>query len=198
GGNGCDSSSCVSPGLSPLAAASSSPVGLMSRVPDPPRSEAPRLSETACNTPCDTPSALVPPALTPSASSPSVLTPSRAVMPLPFGPSPFPWSKEVAHWYGRVSLVVAPGLAVDEAAAASTPAHSLLLTDKALYVIETRRPGGGGCSWMDPAGTAETGGDTGSGASKRLGDSGSDSLCRLERDRVESLSLPLEARVLPN
>ena len=42
--------------------------------------------------------------------------------------------------------------------------HSLLLTDKALYVMETRRHGGGGSTWKDRASTAEAGGDAGNGA----------------------------------
>ena len=86
--------------MSPLAA---SPGGLSSLVPDPPRSEAPRLPDTACNTPCGTPSA----ALMPSVSTPSVVSPTSS------SPLPFPWSKENALWYGRVSLVVAPGTVTD-------------------------------------------------------------------------------------
>eukprot|EP00904_Undaria_pinnatifida_P014080 jgi/Undpi1/9802/HiC_scaffold_27.g12256.m1 len=89
----------------------------------------------------------------------------------------------------RVALVQLEGLGALVAAAGDTAMHSLLLTDKALYVMETRRHGGGGSTWKDRASTAEAGGDAGNG---------SDSLCRLERDCVGGLSLPLEARVLPN
>ncbi|CAM9288122.1 unnamed protein product [Pylaiella littoralis] len=112
-----------------------------------------------------------------------------------------PWPKEVVLWYGGVTLVLAPetigpATAVKGAPKAKTTAtHWVLLTDAALYVIETRKAGGA----ADGKDEKQKGG----AASKRAAGvatkvTESDSLCRLERDRVWSLSLPLETRALPN
>ncbi|CAM9810583.1 unnamed protein product [Scytosiphon promiscuus] len=127
-------------------------------------------------------------------------------------PPALPWPREVVLWYGRVSLIVTPGPSGTAAAAAgkvkgvpnvgtatAAVAHWVLLTDAALYVIETCGGGGGGrgesTAAKDAAGT-----EAAATSPPRTAVPGgtADSLCRLERHRVWSLSLPLETRALPN
>ncbi|CAN0305831.1 unnamed protein product, partial [Ectocarpus sp. 12 AP-2014] len=86
-------------------------------------------------------------------------------------------------WYGRVSLVLAPcASAVARKGvpkAPATAAHWILLTDSAMYVVETR--GLGAAAEGERPAARETSG-----------------LCCLKRHRLWSLSLPLETRALPN
>ncbi|CAM9695735.1 unnamed protein product [Ascophyllum nodosum] len=97
------------------------------------------------------------------------------------GRDAFPWSKESALWYGLVTLIVAPSPGAIKELSKTPPAHAILLTDVALYVIEVPTPEAG--EGRDEGGRGRAGGDN---------------LCRIERRRVERLSLPLEMRALPS
>ncbi|CAN0374576.1 unnamed protein product, partial [Ectocarpus fasciculatus] len=162
-------------GGSPPAASpsSSSPSSSVSSSESPPPAEKLRVAQ---------PSAEPPPLPPPPPPKPAGAT----LMGTPGGALPLaalPWSEELVLWYGRVSLVLAPCASAVALAgvpkAPATAAHWILLTDAAMYVIETRGLGGA-AEGKRPA-ARETNG-----------------LCCLKRHRLWSLSLPLETRALPN